>query len=36
MNLVFGESDVDYLRQRVETLRADPLFADTDFTTMSQ
>ncbi|MGO1449917.1 malate:quinone oxidoreductase [Brevibacterium aurantiacum] len=33
MNLVFGESDVDYLRQRVETLRADPLFADTDFTT---
>ncbi|MCF2588749.1 malate:quinone oxidoreductase [Brevibacterium sp. UCMA 11752] len=33
MNLVFGDRDVDYLRQRVETLRADPLFADMDFTT---
>lgn len=33
MNLVFGDTDVDYLRQRVETLRADALFSDMDFTT---
>lgn len=33
MNLVFGASDVDYLRHRVETLRRSPLFADMEFTT---
>ena len=32
MNLVFGENDVDYLRRRVGTLRADPLFADMELT----
>ena len=33
MNLVFGQTDVDYLRQRASTLRKDPLFADMEFTT---
>ncbi|WP_181275530.1 malate:quinone oxidoreductase [Brevibacterium oceani] len=32
MNLVFGAEDVSYLRTRVETLRADPLFAELEYT----
>lgn len=32
MNLVFGDTDVAYLRRRVETLKADPLFAEMEHT----
>src|SRR5699024_4400431 len=32
MNLVFGAEHVAYLRTRVETLRADPLFAEMEYT----
>ncbi|KHS53668.1 malate:quinone oxidoreductase [Brevibacterium linens] len=32
MNLVFGRDDVAYLRRRVDTLRADPLFAEMEHT----
>lgn len=31
MDVVFGDHDVAYLRRRFETLRADPLFADLEF-----
>ncbi|MFF0707995.1 malate:quinone oxidoreductase [Gordonia sputi] len=31
MDLVFGDSDVEYLRRRFTTLRAEPLFATTQF-----
>jgi len=31
MDVVFGDHDVAYLRQRFETLRADPLFAELEF-----
>ena len=32
MNLVFGRDDVAHLRRRVDTLRADPLFAEMEYT----
>ena len=32
MNLVFGHDDVAYLRRRVNTLHADPLFAEMEYT----
>ncbi|UVI37314.1 malate:quinone oxidoreductase [Brevibacterium spongiae] len=32
MNLVFGAEDVAYLRTRVDTLSADPLFAEMEYT----
>lgn len=31
MDLVFGQTDVDYLRERVATLQANPLFADVQY-----
>ncbi|MGC2940217.1 MULTISPECIES: malate:quinone oxidoreductase [unclassified Brevibacterium] len=31
MNLVFGEADVSYLRRRVETLSADPLLSEMEY-----
>ncbi|WP_166826039.1 malate:quinone oxidoreductase [Brevibacterium limosum] len=32
MNLVFGDTDVTYLRRRVDTLKADPLFSEMEYT----
>lgn len=32
MNLVFGDTDVAYLRHRVDTLKADPLFSEMEYT----
>lgn len=32
LNLVFGDTDVAYLRHRVDTLKADPLFSEMEYT----